>query len=195
PAVAPPVEGAPAPLPSEPPVMEWDTYSDGEPVVEALPADFDPFLAPADVVEPVERDAADRVALDLAMADDPSYCVQRASAVPAYDDEPPLEEEDTLATEISEAFYEGVRQTAYELQEASAPEHTAIAVDSDWETGPDDESLRRYSGPRPTLLPNEDDSLLEPQHAEVMPNSEPEPPSAGEDEDGAELAQIALELT
>lgn len=195
PAVAAPVEEAPAPLPSEPLEVEWDTFSDEEPVEEALPADFDQFLTQADESEPVERDEADRVALELDLDDDLIEAVQRAAAVDAYADEPPLEEEDTLATEISEAFYEGVRQTAYELQEASAPEHTAIAVDSDWETGPDDESLRRYSGPRSTLLPNEDDSLLEPQHAEVMPNSEPEPPSAGADEDGAELAQIALELT
>lgn len=177
-----------APVESERLGAEWDAFADQAPEGEALPADFEHLLAQADEPEPAERDEPDRVAMELDLDEDLIDAVQRAAAEDPFAAVPSEEDEDTLATEITEAFYEGVRQTAYDWDQLEALEPGADAGDSEWETAPDVEPPPAYASPRRELLPEEDEArapMDEPGRAEEAPS----------DDEAARLAQIALELT
>ena len=177
------------PLESERLGAEWDAFADEAPAREALPADFEQLLEQADEAEPAERDEPDRVAMELDLDEDLIDAVQRAATEEPFASIPAEEDDDTLATEIAEAFYEGVRQTAYDWDQTPAPEPAPDAGDSDWQTEPDDEAPRAYAGARPGWLPEEGETP--PPSAEADRAEE----ASSDDAEAARLAQIALELT
>lgn len=195
-----------APVESERLGAEWDAFADEAPAREALPVDFEQLLEQADEAEPAERDEPNRVAMELDLDEDLIDAVQRAAAEDPFALIPAEEDDDTLATEITEAFYEGVRQTAYDWDQTPAPEPAAEADNTDWQTEPDDEEPLAYAGLRPDLLPEDDEPIAYTGPRREVPPEEEEAHAPGDDAaraeevssddaEAARLAQIALELT
>ncbi len=198
-----PAEPAAALAPDEGFNAGWDAFEDETPGGEALPADFRHLLDHAGEAEPAERDEPDRMALELELDEDLIEAVQRAEADTPVS-APPVEDEDTLATEITEAFYEGVRQTVYDWDDA-ANDRASHAAAQEWETAPDAEieeepvyaDAWREAAPPPAYenhlveLPVETAARL----LSVEPEPEPEAAPVVEDGEVARLARIALQLT
>lgn len=175
---------------------EWDAFADEAPASEALPVDFEQLLEQADEAEAVERDEPDRVALELDLDNDLINAVQRDAMDNPFSEPLPEEDEDTLATEITEAFYEGVRQTAYDLEQVAAPEPDAMVSHVDWEPEPDAEEPLNYARPRHNFLADEEDNLFTADEAPPDRAPQPDTDALSDDEaEAARLAQIALELT
>ncbi len=181
----------------------WDAFADETPGGEALPADFGHLLDYADEAEQAEGDEPDRMALELDLDEDLIEAAQRAEA-DTPTSAPPIEDEDTLATEITEAFYEGVRQTVYDWDDA-ADDRPALPAAPEWQTVPDsarEEEPAYADSWREAAQPPAYENYLGEAPAEtaahllsVEPEPEPEPAPVMEDGEAARLAQIALQLT
>jgi len=193
------------PLPDERLGAGWDTFADEPAGDAALPADFDQLLDQPDDAEPPDRDEPDRMALELDLDEDLIEAVHRAEALPPAS-APPIEDEDTLAAEISEAFYEGVRQTDYTWDQADTP--AGAPPEPGWDAAPEpvdeqaderaDERAQAYADPWGQAAAPEEEPLiaLPVEEAARRLTAEPQPEAPDMDEDeAARLAQIALQLT
>lgn len=190
----------------------WTDEEAGEPAAEeALPAHFDRFrdqAQEAEVADSDERDEQDAVgdALELDLDADLIEAAQHAGPDDFFTGLPDImEEEDTLATEISEAFYEGVRQTAYTWDESEGDTGQGEAAAPDWIPQPVEDGAGEPAVEEilPALDYPADEAARSAEPAEMPaahllieePEPEPEAPPPEDDEEAARLAQIALQLT